>query len=195
MNGTEKFQFNDKDLDFGIIDFWKSKYSNIYNMQDVIAEFIVEKALGIDEAQNTNYWTLYDILYRGYRIEIKETSYYHPWNENGKISNQRMFGISKANSSYESSEKENKFERQNDIYVFCLNTGTTKETSNPMNLNNWRFYIVPTSIINKECGDNKKISLERVRKLTKELSYEKIKETVDLIIEKEKIYGQNNTKF
>ena len=184
MNGTEKFQFNDKDLDFGIIDFWKSKYSNIYNMQEVIAEFIVEKALGLKESQNTNYWTLYDILYRGYRIEIKETSYYHPWNENGKISNQRMFGISKANSSYESSETENKFERQNDIYVFCLNTGTTKEMSNPMNLNNWRFYIIPTSIINKECGDNKKISLGRVRKLAKEVSYEKIKDIIDLIINK-----------
>lgn len=142
MNENEKFTINNNELDFGILDFWKSKYSNIYNMQEVIAEFIVEKALGIDKAQNTDYWTLYDILYRDYRIEIKETSYYHPWNEDGKVSKQRMFGITKANSNYESNETENKFERQNDIYVFCLNTGTTKETSNPMNLDNWEFYII-----------------------------------------------------
>lgn len=183
MNGNEKFVFNNKDLEFGILDFWQYKYSNIFNLQEVIAEFIVEKALGLKESQNIDYWTLFDLKYRGYRIEIKETSYYHPWNENGKISKQRIFGISKANSNYESSNTENKYERQNDIYVFCLNTGMSREESNPMNLNNWIFYIVPTSIINKECGDNKTISLNRVKKLAKEVTYEKIKETIDYIVD------------
>ena len=166
-----------------MLDFWESKFSNIYNMQVVIAEFIVEKALGIDKAQNIDYWTLYDILYKNFRIEIKETSYYHSWNENGKISKQIMFGITKANSNYETVEMENKFERQNDIYVFCLNIGDTKESSNPMNLNNWEFYIIPTSVINKECRDNKKISLNRVRKLTKKVTYDKLKEKIDEIID------------
>ena len=31
--------------------------------------------------------------------------------------------------------------------MFCLNIGDTKETSNPMKLDNWEFYIVPTTII------------------------------------------------
>lgn len=190
MNENEKFTIHNNELDFGILDFWKSKYSNIYNIQEVIAEFIVEKALGIDKAQNTDYWTLYDILYRDYRIEIKETSYYHPWNEDGKVSKQRMFGITKANSNYESNETENKFERQNDIYVFCLNTGTTKETSNPMNLDNWEFYIIPTFKINKQCGDNKKISLGRVRKIAEKKSFEEIKSCIDKIIDDKK--GESN---
>ena len=100
MINNEKFIFDNNELDFGMIDLWESKYSNIYNMQDVIAEFLVEKALGIDKAQNTEYWTLYDILYRDCRIEIKQTGYYHPWNENGKISNIRRFGITMANSNF-----------------------------------------------------------------------------------------------
>lgn len=183
VTGNEKFIVDGKDLEFGILDLWKYKYSNIFNMQEVIAEFIVEKALGLTKSQNTDYWTLFDILYRNYRIEVKETGYYHSWNEDGKISQVRNFGISKANSSYEEQETENKFERQNDIYVFCLNTGTTKETSNPMNLNNWEFYIVPTSIINEECGNNKHISLGKVRKLAKQIKYTEIKETIDSIIE------------
>jgi len=180
---NNKFVFNNKELSFGILEFWQQKYSNIYNMQEVIAEFLVEKALGIDKAQNTDYWTLYDILYRNYRIEIKETSYYHPWNKNANVSKRRTFGITQANSTYDSQDTENKFERQNDIYVFCLNTGETEETSNPMNLNNWEFYIIPTSVINKECGNNKTISLNRVRKLTQKISYDKIKETIDSIID------------
>lgn len=179
---NNKFIFNEKELSFGLLEFWQQKYSNIYNMQEVIAEFLVEKALGIDKAQNTDYWTLYDILYRNYRIEIKETSYYHPWNENGIVSKYRSFGITKANSNYDIKDCENKFERQNDIYVFCLNTGNTKEESNPMNLNNWEFYIVPTSIINEKCGNNKTITLGKVRKLTQKVSYDKIKENIDKII-------------
>jgi len=181
--GNEKFIFNNNELDFGISDFWIFKYSNIYNLQEVIAEFIVEKALNIEKPHNTDSWTLFDILYRNCRIEIKETSYYHPWNENGKISNQRCFGITKANGSYENNDIENKFERQNDIYVFCLNTGMTKETSNPMNLNNWEFYIVPTYVINEKCGNNKTISLNKVRQLTKAITYDKLKESIDNLID------------
>ena len=79
---------------------------------------------------------------------------------------------------------ENRFERQNDIYVFCLNIGNTKEDSNPMNIDNWEFYIVATDTINEVCGDNKTISLNRVREISKQVSYDKIKETIDFIIDK-----------
>ena len=183
MKGLEKFTLNNKEVDFGILDFWKSKYSNIYNMQEVIAEFIVEKALGIGKAQNTDYWTLYDILYRNYRIEIKESSYYHSWNKGGKVSTQRTFGITKANSNYENADLENRFERQNDIYVFCLNTGDTKETSNPMNLDNWEFYVIPTKVINEKCNNNKTINLGKIKKITNMIKYEKLKETIDNLID------------
>lgn len=187
MTGKEKFTINGNELEFGIIDFWQYKYSNIYNMQEVIAEFLIEKALGMDKSYNTDSWTLFDIPYRNKRIEIKQTSYYHPWNEDGKISNQRVFGITMANSNYEKPEEENKFERQNDIYVFCLNSGTTKETANPLNISNWEFYIIPTKIINELCGKNKTISLNKVRKITQKIEYKNIKEYIDNLINKNEV--------
>ena len=187
MQGNEKFLFQNKELEFSSLDLWKYKYSNIYNMQEVIAEFLVEKALDMEKAWNTDSWTLFDILYRNKRIEIKETSYYHPWNEGGETSKQRVFGITKANSNYENQNEENKYERQNDIYVFCLNTGTTKETANPMEIHNWEFYIVPTSVINEVCGDNKTISLGRVRKIAQKVEYVNIKRYIDRLIDTNKI--------
>lgn len=187
MTGNEKFIFDDKELEFGILDFWKYKYSNVWNIQEYIAEFLIEKALGLEKSQNTDSWTLYDINYRNKRIEIKETSFYHPWNENGNISNQRVFGITMANSSYENSLEENKFERQNDLYVFCLNIGTTKEESNPMNINNWEFYVAPTKIINDTCGNNKTISLGKVKNIAKQVDYFDIKKYIDDLIDKEEI--------
>lgn len=183
MNGKEKFVSQNKELEFGMLEFWCSKFSNIYNIQEYIAEFLVEQALGIEKSHNTEYWTLFDILYKDYRIEIKETGYYHPWNQNGKISEMRRFGITKANSKYENKDTNNIYERQNDIYVFCLNIGKTKETSNPLNIDNWEFYIVPTKTINEVCKNNKSIGLNKVQKIATKVNYFEIKEYIDKLID------------
>ena len=184
MNGEEKFYQNGHELDISILDFWRFMYSNIYNLQEYIAEFLVAKALGKENPDNDKYWTLWDITYREKRIEVKESSYYHSFNEEGKVSKQRTFSISKANSRYEDDAIENTYERQNDIYVFCLNIGENRKEANPLNLDNWEFYIVPTSFINKECGDNKTISIGRIRNMGVQAKlFHEIKAEIDSFID------------
>ena len=76
-------------------------------------------------------------------------------------------------------------ERQNDIYVFCVDEGRDKRSSNPLYLENWTFYVVPTSIINDLCDNQESITLSRLEKIEtygRGLKYDKIKETVDNII-------------
>lgn len=187
MEITEKskFTFNGNDTDMTMLDFWMFQFSNIYDKQGEIAEYIVAKALGQSNAYNKDYWTLYDISYRKRRIEVKESSYYHAWQTDEEPkSMQRVFGITKANSNHEKPNEENRYERQNDVYVFCLNTGFTKEEAFPLNLNNWKFYIVPTSFINEKCGDNKSISLSKIKKFGfTSKSYDEIKQEIDKIID------------
>ena len=185
MNGKEKFTFENQELGFEMYDFWKFHFSNIYDLQDKIAEFIVSKALGVDIAQNNEYWTLWDVSYRGKRIEVKETSYYHSFNKDSKISKNRTFGITMANGSYDLEKSGNSlFCRQNDIYVFCLNTGETREASYPLDLNNWEFYVVPTSVINEKCGNNKTISLGRIKSLGFiPKKYNELRQEVDSVVE------------
>ena len=185
MTGKEKFKLDGQELDFDFTDFWRFQYSNVFNMQEYIAEFLVAQALGVSESQNAGYWTLWDITYRDTKIEIKETSFYHPWNKNGHVSKQRTFGITKANGSYDPTTCGNKeYRRQNDIYVFCLNTGNTPDESYPLNLNNWEFYVIPTSFINEKCGDNKTLSLNRIRNFGfSPLRYDEIKNEIDRIID------------
>jgi hypothetical protein len=80
-------------------------------------------------------------------------------------------------------------ERQNDIYIFCVDTGRTRETANPLNLDCWDFYVVPTSLIDKFCKDQKTVSLNRIQNITgmkKGISYNELKDAMDQIIEKEK---------
>ena len=188
MNGNEVFEFNGKQLNFDLKDFWSFQYSNIYSLHGEIAEFIVARALGVIESENGAYWALWDITYRNKKIEVKASAYYHLWNNQDNISKRRTFGITKANGSYDPIKCGNKeFCRQNDIYVFCLNTGNTRESSNPLNLNNWEFYVVPTTFINKHCGNNKTISLGRIRNFGfNPLRYDEIKIEVDKIIDEEK---------
>ena len=172
-------------LGITMLDFWKYQYSNIYDMQEYIAEFIVGKALGINEPMNRDGWTLWDIDYQGKRIEVKQTSYYHSWQEkiaNGKISQQRTFSITPAFTRYKDSTTS--YERQNDIYVFCLNIGTNEEESYPLDMENWEFYVVPTSVINENCTPaQKSISLGKVRKLAPLTKYEELKNVIDSICE------------
>ena len=137
FSGHEPFTLDGQPMGCTMKDFWQFQFSNIWDMQEEVAEFIVAKALGLDVPHNKNGWTLWDIMYKGKRIEVKETAYYHSWRTDGKVSQVRTFGIDKAYTRYKDPTSE--FKRQNDIYVFCLNTGVTKEESNPMVLNNWRF--------------------------------------------------------
>lgn len=184
LNGCEMFTSNGTPIGLSVIDFWKFQYSNLWDMQEYIAEFLVAKALGLETPQNCNGWTLWDILYKGYKIEIKSTAYYHSWRTDGKVSSRRTFGITKAFSRYKDSTSE--YKRQNDIYVFCLNLGNTKEESNPLHLENWQFYVIPTSLINEKCKDNKTISLGQVQKIigsTCGVSYAELKNKIDNIIE------------
>ena len=150
MIGNEKFISDNIPLDFDIADFWKFQYSNIYSLHGEIAEFVIARALGIEDAQNSEYWTLWDITYNNIKIEVKATAYFHLWNTNGNISSQRIFSIAKADGSYDSQiAGNNELKRQNDIYVFCLVNGETKETSYPLNLDNWEFYVVPNFLFQR----------------------------------------------
>ena len=135
MVGNECFTLEGKATDLTMLEFWRWHFSEIYDLQSKFAEYIVGKALGLTEAQNVGDWTLFDMMYKGKRIEVKETSYYHAWQTDEEPkSKQRVFGITKAYDNYK--DETSPLRRQNDIYIFCLNTGETKESSYPLELNN-----------------------------------------------------------
>ena len=180
LSGSEPFTHDGQPIGYSMEDFWRFQFSNIWEMQEEVAEFLVAKALGQELPYNKNGWTLWDITYGKKRVEVKTSSYYHSWRIDGKVSDIRTFSIAPAYTRYKDPTSELK--RQNDVYVFCLNLGTDQESSHPLHLENWRFWVVPTSLINKHCGLQKKITLGRVKKLSgnqEGLTYDEIKATID----------------
>lgn len=165
--GTEIFSYNGEDKGLSIVDFWRFEFSNLNEIQGYVAEFLVARALGKEQPDNCVGWTDYDILYNSMRIEVKATEYYQAWKKSGEICKRRTFSI--------------KQKEKNDLYVFCLLLGENEIDANPLKLEQWEFYVVPSKTIRELCGTNKTISLERIRAISQKVDYNQLKETVDTI--------------
>lgn len=193
----EKFHHNGEAL-FSVLDFWQYAYSQLEGLGDTLAEFLVAKALCVEKAENVNYWTAYDMAYRNKRIEVKATRYVHPWNTH--ISKVRTFSIEPTNNSYWGNSKDGvnggkKLSRQSEVYVFCLNGNMDIRDSDPLRVDDWTFYVVPTFEINNYCKDNpnqKKISLNVVKRLAKGgVPFNMLKNAVDAAINSSDKYYEN----
>lgn len=183
LSGNERFSLNGSDLGLSVKDYWQFQFSNLIDNLGYVAEFLVAKALEKGEPDNCNGWSLFDAQYKGKRIEVKASSYWQSWKKSHAISEQRIYSIRKTHVEYQNSKTE--LARQNDIYIFCIDMGRTEESANPLNLENWQFYVIPTKVIDKNCKDQKTISLNRIRQLWGNdigLTYIQIKDAVDKII-------------
>ncbi len=68
-----------------------------------------------------------------------------------------------------------------------LNIGQNKKDADPLTLEHWRFFVIPTSVIDNECGSNKTISLNKVKTLSdypEGLMFDELKDYVDRLIYK-----------
>jgi 8-oxo-dGTP diphosphatase len=71
--------------------------------------------------------------------------------------------------------------RQAHIYVFCLLHHQLKDLSfNPLNLDQWTFYILHTSVLNEKFPQQKSLSLKSLENLNPSVAkYEEIKSCVE----------------
>ena len=65
------------------------------------------------------------------------------------------------------------------VYVFCLLTHRDGRTANPLDLTQWAFYVLSTHTLNSSLGDQKTVSLSRLKELeAKPLDYDQIRNAV-----------------
>lgn len=164
--GEENFFIQDEKLDIRLINFWRWNQSDLLSnsLRGVLAEYLVATALGVDEGIRTE-WDAYDLITEdGIKIEVKSSAYIQSWNQNSDSN--ISFSIRKTKGwNSKTNEYSNELKRQGDVYVFCLLKHRDKETVNPLNLNQWEFYILPTKILNDKKGDQQSIGLNPLLKL------------------------------
>ena len=171
-SGKEKFLFNGIEQDYSLIDFWIWNQSDLIEnrTRGILAEYIVKKALEVKSNDRIE-WDDYDIITdTGVKIEIKSAAYIQTW-EQTKYSN-ISFDISV--------NKRSNFERKSDFYVFCLLDCKTQNNINPLNLEQWTFFVVETTEINNVLQSQSTITLNSLKRKLKnvECKYNEIKKII-----------------
>ena len=162
LTASDKFTFHGSDLDLSVVDFWSWAYSDLLNNtgRGVLAEFIVFSALKFYPPPASKMridWTPYDLTGpSGQRIEVKSAAYLQSWDDNYHehisfdIAPKRAWNPENGYSPYA--------KRNCDLYVFCLYKALSKDVS-PLDLDQWEFYVLPTSTLNENVPNQKKIGL------------------------------------
>ncbi|MFF0257385.1 hypothetical protein ACFYR2_00905 [Streptomyces microflavus] len=149
-----------------LADFWRWACSDLANntMRGVLAEYLVATALGAATGTRTE-WDAVDIRTpQNWRIEVKSTTYLQSWaqSQTSRVS----FGIAPA-SGWDAQTDITLADvlRSADVYVFCLLHHREKQTLDPLDLDQWAFYVLPTHVLDERCRRQKTITLSSLESL------------------------------
>lgn len=170
LNGCEEFTLGGSSVGFTVNDFWSWAYSDLLNntYRGVLAEFLIKKSLNVstpppENSQMRVDWAPYDILSpSGRRIEVKSAAYLQSWSSD--YYSQILYDIAPKRAWNPESGYSPECIRHSDIYVFCLFTATSKEQS-ILDLDLWKFYVLPTCVLNREKPNQKRIGLQSLLSL------------------------------
>ena len=160
--GDEPFIFNGVSLSFDVLSFWQWSSSELLGnaLRGKLAEFIVASSIDALSSLREE-WDEFDVIAtNGLKIEVKSSAYLQSWQQNklSKIS----FGIQPTGVSQTRDAKKC---RKADIYVFCVLSHKDKSSVNPLNLCQWDFYVLPTTVLNEKVPQQKTITLSSLLKL------------------------------
>jgi len=162
--GTETFHENGRQLPHRLQDFWQWSSSDLTNnaMRGVLAEYLVALALGLTDAPRVE-WDPFDLeTADGIKIEVKSAAYLQSWKQT------RLSTISfQIGQTYgpDANTSEAEQRRQADIYVFCVLKHLDKRTLDPLNMDQWDFYLLPTFVLNEKKPTQKTIGLSTLLSL------------------------------
>lgn len=179
-SGNEQFSLHSESLDLRLSAFWQWSSSDLVSnaTRGILAEFLVASALGLADGVR-NEWDAFDLLISdGTRLEIKSAAYLQSW-AHAKLSS-IVFTIRPTYGwSSETNGRETELRRQADIYIFCLLKHQDKATLDPMRLEQWKFYLLRSAVLDEHLPTQKTISLARLLKLSPlEARFENLAERV-----------------
>ncbi len=173
----------DEELSSGatVLDFWRWMGSDLVTntSRGSFAEYLVALALdAVDGLQEA--WAEFDIkMPDGTKVEVKSSAYLQSWPQQKESA--PRFGISpRQMDSAIAGEYLGERRRWSGVYVFCLlHHRGDKSTLNPLDMKQWTFYVLPTSTLDEEVGDQKDIGLSGLVQLgAEQVSFQGIAEAV-----------------
>jgi len=151
-----------------VVDFWRFAMSDlrVNNVRGYLAEFLVARALGATGTRVE--WDAYDVLAPdGTRVEVKSSAYLQVWNQR-RPSRIVFSGLRGRTWTPEDGEALDASYNA-DVYVFAVQTAQVHDTYDPLDLDQWQFYVLPRTTV-EHLGYNS-ISLPTLHTLTAAITY------------------------
>lgn len=171
LTGGEPFTASGQATGVTVVDFWRWSASDLLGnaLRGLVAEYLVAHALGAT-GQPRQEWAAYDVVTPdGVTVEVKSAAYLQSWRQ--AAMSKLIFGIQEtrgwdaATNTYEVAVR-----RQADVYVFCLLAHQDKATVDPLNLDQWQFYVLPSRQLDAELGPQRSASLNTLIRVGARLS-------------------------
>lgn len=170
-SGNEAFRAGDGDAGFTILDYWRWANSDLLDntARGVLAEFLVAHALG-NTCKLRREWGAFDVRTKsGHKVEVKSAAYAQSWPQckPSMIS----FDIASRTESWDPETNTycrfNSPKRIADVYVFCLLGRPDDPCPDPMDLDQWEFYVLAKETLDQKRPSQKTIALNPLKALVK----------------------------
>ena len=146
FTGDERFKANGAELRLRVLDFWRWSGSDLVSnaQRGVLAEYIVAQAVG-DTREIRLEWDSYDVVsHSGTKIEVKSAAYLQAWAQ-ARPSTIRFSIAPTLGWNAETNVYALERMRSADVYVFALLHHSDIATLNPLDLDQWTFFVLGTA--------------------------------------------------
>lgn len=165
--GDEPFHDGGQALDFDVRAFWCWSASNLVSntMRGVLAEYLVARAVGVSDDCVREEWADCDLTAPdGTLLEVKSAAYIQSWYQ--KDLSSVSFRVPKTRGwDRETNRQDDLPRRKADVYVFALLAHRDQATLDPLDVSQWRFYVLPTYVLDERRHSQRSITLPSLRKL------------------------------
>ncbi len=172
-----------------IKDFWQWTFSDILinKNRDDFGLFLVANALGLTKMPRIH-WGNVELRYRKKKVAVRTSGYIQSWKQ--KRPKRVLYDIAPKKGLVAKTDTSMTFRnREPELYVFCLLNEKDMTKIDPMKLEQWRFYVVRTTVLDEQFHDKKKIGLRPLNKLATPVHHSKLKAIMDSLIDYE--LGEN----
>ena len=128
-------------------------------------------------------WAKFDLTYREKGIEVKSASYHQRWHQ------EKMSNVSyNVPSTLAWDETTNIFDteatRQAFMYVLCLLSEKRRDIVNPLDIDQWVFWVIPTSFFDERARSQHSITYNSlIREIGEPVRFAEIRSKVDDLID------------
>jgi hypothetical protein len=169
LNCDLKFKNSAPSLDnHSVSDFWQWAYSDLLQntTRGVLAEYIVAVLLNVDKSPR-NPWLPFDLkLDDGRTIEVKTMSRLQAWAQK-QLSEPKIVLAPKRSWDPVTGIMERDPSLNADIYIICYFTSEDHSTADPLNLDQWNFFVLDKKEVGEVLKKSKLISLKALNKMNK----------------------------